>query len=68
MIILMLFQVVFAQRRPITFDTDVGIEGQQQKPEVFLSLQKGDTSNAYELELRESFIPKILETMKKDPL
>jgi hypothetical protein len=68
MVILFLVQLVFAQANSRTLIEDIAIEGQVQKPEIFLSLRRGDTSKAYELELRESFIPKILETMKKEPL
>ena len=66
--ILFLVQMAFAQQKPSLVIDDIEIKGQVQKPEIFLSLRKGDTSKAYELELRESFIPKILETMKKEPL
>ena len=68
MMMLFLIQMVFAQESTVGGIEDFKIEGQVQKPEIFLSLRKGDTTKAYELELRESFIPKILETMKKEPL
>lgn len=67
MMILFLIQMAFAQENTNGIE-DFSVQGQVQKPEIFLSLRKGDTSKAYELELRESFIPKILETMKKEPL
>jgi len=44
------------------------VQGEVQKPNVFLVINKNNTSKSYELELRESFIPKILESMKKEPL
>lgn len=68
MMILLLLQMAFAQDDPNNPIQAFEVQGQIQKPEIFLALRKGDTSKAYELELRESFIPKILETMKKDPL
>ncbi len=66
--ILLLLQMAFAQDNSSNPIQAFEVQGQVQKPEIFLALRKGDTSKAYELELRESFIPKILETMKKDPL
>ena len=68
MMILLLLQMAFAQDNSNNPIQAFEVQGQVQKPEIFLALRKGDTSKAYELELRESFIPKILETMKKDPL
>lgn len=44
------------------------VEGELQKPDVFMILSEDNASKAYELVLRESFVPKILESMKKDPL
>ena len=51
-------------------DSDDGfkVEGELQKPDVFMILSEENASKAYELVLRESFVPKILESMKNDPL
>ena len=60
-----------AQDRPVSdFEEEEGfiVRGEVQKPEVFITINRNNASKAYELELRESFIPKILESMKKDPL
>ena len=60
-----------AQDRPVSdFDEEEGflIETERQKPEVFITISLNSAGKAYELELRESFIPKILESMKKSPL
>ena len=68
MTILLLLQLAFAHDDPNNPIQEFKVEGQVQKPEIYLQLRKGDTSKAYELELRESFIPKILDSMKKEPL
>jgi hypothetical protein len=61
--------VAQAQRRGapkvIELDEEV-IEGRQQKPEAFYILQH--TSLNYErLDAKESFIPEMVESVKKDP-
>ena len=69
--IISLIAPAVAQDRPVSeFDDDGGfiVRGEVQKPEVFISINRNNASKAYELELRESFIPKILESMKKNPL
>jgi hypothetical protein len=60
-----------AQDRPVSeFAEEEGfiVRGEIQKPEVFITINRNNAGKAYELELRESFIPKILESMKKNPL
>ena len=50
----------------IQFDVDV-IEGEIQKPDLPTIISKMNLDKAYELKLRESFIPKIKESIKKKP-
>ena len=52
-----------AQDRPVNeFEEEEGfiVRGEIQKPEVFITINRNNAGKAYELELRESFIPKIL--------
>ena len=44
------------------------VQGEVQKPTIFMSINKKNTSKAYELDLKKTFIPKILDSMKKEPL
>ena len=56
----------FAQDQPVSeFDDEGGfvVQGEVQKPEVFMLINRNNASKAYELELRESFVPKILEML-----
>ena len=43
------------------------IEGEIQRPDVNIFIVKKNLDKAYELKLRESFIPKIKESMRKRP-
>ena len=50
------------------FDENVfTIEGEIQRPDINIFIVKKNLDKAYELKLRESFIPKIKESMKKRP-
>ena len=50
------------------FDENVfTIEGEVQRPDINIFIVKKNLDKAYELKLRESFIPKIKESMKKKP-
>ena len=46
---------------------DFSIKGEIQRPDVNIFIVKMNLDKAYELKLRESFIPKIKESMKKKP-
>ena len=64
--------LVFAQDSSPTeddmFDENVfTIEGEIQRPDINIFIVKKNLDKAYELKLRESFIPKIKESMKKKP-
>lgn len=60
----------FAQskgKRPVlTFD-EIDIEGEVQKPDIKIIMSRMNLDKAYELKLKESFIPKIKESIKKKP-
>ena len=46
---------------------DFSIKGEIQKPNINIFIGRMNLDKAYELKLRESFIPKIKESMKKKP-
>jgi hypothetical protein len=43
------------------------IEGKVQKPEITIFITRQNLSTDYQLELRESFIPRIVESVEKKP-
>ena len=43
------------------------VQGKIQVPKINIPILKKNLDKAYELKLRESFIPKIKESMKKKP-
>ena len=66
-VVLFLFSsLAEAQTRRLVFE-DISVEGRVQKPviDIFMSRQNLDTD--YNLELRESFLPKIVESVEKKP-
>ena len=52
--------------KPQAFD-EFEVTGEIQKPEAFVTYNRENLNKSYELDLRESFIPKILESIKKSP-
>ena len=48
-------------------DDDLVIVGEVQKPEVTVVISRENLNKSYELELKESFLPKIVEAVKKAP-
>lgn len=54
-----------AGRRVIRLDA-IKVEGRIQKPQAFYILQRSNL-NFEGLELRQSFIPKIIDSVKRDP-
>jgi len=67
----MLVGFVFAQEEEPeanTLETGFSIQGEIQRPQVFLPFNQDSFSEAYDLRLRESFLPKILESLEKEPL
>ncbi len=48
------------------FEEEV-IVGEVQKPEVTLTISRENLNKAYDFELKESFLPKIIEALEKPP-
>lgn len=46
---------------------DLVIEGEVLKPEVTVVISRENLNKAYDLELKESFLPRILEAVEKPP-
>jgi hypothetical protein len=58
-------QSAFAARRMV-FEEMV-IEGEVQKPEVTVSVSRENLNKSYDLNLKESFLPKIIESIDRTP-
>ena len=58
--------VAWAQSRRIIIE-EVLVEGKVQKPEITIFITRQNLNTEYNLELRESFIPKIQESVNKKP-
>lgn len=71
MIVVFFMSLTFAQEEIVeenTLESGFSVEGEIQRPQVFLPFNQDSFSEAYELSLRESFLPKILESLEKEPL
>jgi len=55
-----------AQSRRLVFE-ETRIEGKVQKPEITIFITRQNLNTDYNLELRESFIPKIVKSVEKKP-
>jgi len=55
-----------AQGRRLVFEETV-IEGEVQKPEITIFITRQNLGTEYVLELKESFIPKLITTVGKMP-
>ena len=53
-------------RRRLVFDV-TEIEGKVQKPEITIFISRQNLDTAYTLELKESFIPKIIKSVDDKP-
>jgi hypothetical protein len=53
--------------KKLVFKGETVIEGEPQKPDVAVFISRQNLNKAYELELKESFIPKILEAVEAEP-
>ena len=51
-----------------TLETGFVVQGEIQRPDLTILMAKDDVTDAYELQLVDSFLPKILESMKHYPL
>lgn len=56
----------YAQAHHLVFEEQV-IKGRVQKPEITIFITRQNLHTNYELELRQSFIPKIVESVNKKP-
>lgn len=55
-----------AQQRRLVFDT-LDIVGEIQKPEIMVFISRKNLDSGYELVLRESFVPRIIESVDSKP-
>lgn len=55
-----------AQQRRLVFDT-LDIVGEIQKPEIMVFISRKNLDSGYELVLRESFVPRIIESVEFEP-
>lgn len=55
-----------AQNRRLVFEETI-IEGKVQKPEITIFITRQNLNTDYQLELRESFIPRIVESVEQAP-
>ena len=70
-----LFAVVFAVTVGFAGEAVAGrmvfeetvIEGEVRKPEVAVYISRQNLEDRYQLELRESFVPKIIEAVRHSP-
>ena len=53
-------------RPPLVFET-VDITGEVQKPEITIFITRQNLDTNYEFSLRESFIPRIIESVERQP-
>ena len=58
--------VAQAQTRRLLFE-ETKIEGKVRKPEVIMFISRQNLNTDYSLELRESFLPRILESVERAP-
>jgi hypothetical protein len=66
MLALVLSPGVARAERAITFD-DQTLVGKIQKPEIQILITKQNLTPKYELELKESFLPKIVQSVDSKP-
>lgn len=64
--ILGLSALALAGKRKVIRLEAIKVEGRIQKPQAFYILQRSNL-NFESLELKQSFIPKIIESVEKDP-
>jgi hypothetical protein len=58
--------VAQAQTRRLVFE-DISVEGRVQKPVIDIFMRRQNLHTDYKLELRESFLPRIIESVEKKP-
>ena len=55
-----------AQNRRLVFE-EISVEGRVQKPVIDIFMSRQNLHTDYKLELRESFLPKIIKSVEKKP-
>jgi hypothetical protein len=66
-IFMIFFSVFEAHAEPVKLFEDFTIEGEVQRPQLQMLMTRKNLDKEYELQLRQSFLPKIMESMKKSP-
>ncbi len=66
MVGLLLPALSHAGKKRLVFEEAV-VEGEVQKPEIAVFITRQNLSKAYNFELKESFLPKILDVVKHPP-
>ncbi len=56
----------FAQGRPLVIEA-IEVEAKIKKPEIPIFMNRENLNTDYRLELKESFLPKIVDSVKKKP-
>jgi hypothetical protein len=62
----LLSSLAWSQTRRLVFE-ETEIEGKVQKPEITIFITRQNLHTDYQLELRESFIPKIIQSVEEKP-
>ena len=65
--VLLLPSLAHAGPKRLVFKDEFVVEGEVQKPEVAVFISRQNLNKAYDLELKESFLPKIIESVEHDP-
>lgn len=65
--LLLLISSAFAQTKTIKFSTGEVVNVAIQKPEIAIILTKQNLTPKYDLELKESFLPKVVASVEKKP-
>ncbi len=64
--LILLGAAAHAQSRPLVFE-EFSITGEIQKPEITIFITRQNLETNYELTLRESFIPRIIDSVERRP-
>ncbi len=56
-----------AMAAKLVFKDEFVVEGEVQKPEVAVFITRQNLNKAYELDLKESFLPKIILSVEHEP-
>jgi hypothetical protein len=51
-----------------TLETGFVVQGEIQRPDLTILMAKDDVTDSYELQLTDTFLPKILESLERYPL